>query len=383
MSGEVGELDRVLGTLPEGWREVALSDVADVNPETLRASTSPDYAFGYIDISQIEGPGQCAGWTEQTFGGAPSRARRKVRSGDILVSTVRPYLRSFAQVPEADLPLVASTGFAVVRHGADADQQFLYQHILHSSFIEHLTPRMTGSNYPAVSAGDVEAYPISLPPLDEQRRIAEVLRSVDEAISAAGKVVVQAKSNLDAATTGLVGMVASSSAWRYGRCDSFFVLQRGFDITEKQASPGPYRVISSSGPTYWHTASAVEGPAVITGRKGRLGTVFYSDEDCWPHDTTLWVKDFKGNHPRFVYWKLREMDLKSHDAATSVPTLNRNNVHAVKIAFPPLTQQTDISETLDAMLSSIKWGEGHLSALNDLKSCISRDLLGGHARVPA
>lgn len=193
MSSEVAEFEREVGGPPEDWRDVVLSDVAEVNPETLRASTSPDFAFGYIDISQIDGPGQCAGWTEQSFGEAPSRARRKVQAGDILVSTVRPYLRSFAQVPEADFPLIASTGFAVVRAGAEADQQFLYQHILHSSFIEHLTPRMTGSNYPAVSASDVEAYPIALPPLSEQRRIAEVLRSVDEAIASAKHAVEQSR----------------------------------------------------------------------------------------------------------------------------------------------------------------------------------------------
>ncbi|MFD2783200.1 hypothetical protein ACFS32_21610 [Novosphingobium pokkalii] len=159
----VAELERAVTGLPSGWHEVVLSDVAEVNPDTLRASTAPDFAFGYIDISQIDGPGQCAGWTEQTFGEAPSRARRRVQAGDILVSTVRPYLRSFAQVPSAPLPLVASTGFAVIRATGEADQQFLYQHVLHASFIDHLTPRMTGSNYPAVSASDVEAYPISLP----------------------------------------------------------------------------------------------------------------------------------------------------------------------------------------------------------------------------
>jgi len=245
-----------------------------------------------------------------------------------------------------------------------------------------ITPSSSTNSHQRVDRKAFERFEFALPPLDEQRRIAEVLRSMDEAIAVAREVVDQASSTLEAATTALAGLAAPTSDWQHGRCDSFFVLQRGFDITESKASPGPYRVISSSGPTYWHATSAVEGPAVITGRKGRLGTVFYSDEACWPHDTTLWVKDFKGNHPRFVYWKLREMDLKAYDAATSVPTLNRNNVHALEIAVPPLAQQIVISDALDAISSSIEHEEEHLAALQSLKSSVSQDLLSGRVRVP-
>ena len=122
---------------------------------------------------------------------------------------------------------------------------------------------------------------------------------------------------------------------------------------------------------------------MITGRKGRLGTVFYSDDACWPHDTALWVKDFKGNHPRYVYWKLRQMDLKAYDAATSVPTLNRNNVHALDVAFPPLAEQIDISEALDAMLLAIEGAQGQLASLQAIKFTVSNDLLSGRVRVPA
>lgn len=173
----------------QDWEAVRLGDIAAINPESLGQRTDPNFAFGYIDISQIATPGVCAGWTPFTFGTAPSRARRTVRENDILVSTVRPYLRAFAMVPSSDSPLVASTGFAVIRAHRDVDQNFLFQHIMAAEFVEHLKPRMSGSNYPAVSAGDISDYEFLCPPLNEQRQIAEVLDSVNGSLAAADAAI--------------------------------------------------------------------------------------------------------------------------------------------------------------------------------------------------
>ncbi len=80
-----------------------------------------------------------------------------------------------------------------------------------------------------------------------------------------------------------------------------------------------------------------------------LGNVFYVEEPFWPHDTTLWVKDFHGNFPKFVYWFLITFNLEQYDAATSVPTLNRNNIHGIKVCIPPLPEQQKIASFLSAV----------------------------------
>ena len=164
------------------WRASTLGSLAQVNPEQLGSRTDPDYLLEYLDISAIEQPGIIGDTRTLRFEDAPSRARRVVREGDILVSTVRPYLRNFARVRQASDNLVVSTGYAVVRPSDRVDGRFLYQHILSSGFVEYLKPRMSGSNYPAVTAHDVKAYPLFLPPLPEQRKIAAILSSVDDAI---------------------------------------------------------------------------------------------------------------------------------------------------------------------------------------------------------
>lgn len=286
--------------------------------------------------------------------------------------------------------LYTNEAIAAFHPKSDVDNEFLFYWLPHLVGTAQTDQAIKGAT---LNKQKLLALAGMLPPLDEQRRIAEVLRSVDETIAAAQSAADQACYVLDGHLSALMkdgaahGEHASTGGlpdgWSEDRCDTFFILQRGFDITESQAVPGPFRVISSSGPSYSHSQSAVNGPAVITGRKGRLGTVFYSATPCWPHDTTLWVKDFKGNNPRFVYWKLREMRLDAYDAATSVPTLNRNNVHALTIRFPPLREQGEIVEILDAEEVAIAQQAAVVDALAKAKEVLANDLLSGRVRVPA
>lgn len=111
--------------------------------------------------------------------------------------------------------------------------------------------------------------------------------------------------------------------WREVLLGDVLTLQRGFDLTEKEAAPGPFPVISSGGVSYTTDVAKVDGPGVVTGRKGVLGKVHFSPGPYWPHDTTLWVKDFKGSDPRFIYYFLKTLPLATLDAGASNPTLNR------------------------------------------------------------
>ncbi len=125
------------------------------------------------------------------------------------------------------------------------------------------------------------------------------------------------------------------------------MLQRGFDITKDQQKAGSIPVVSSGGIKSFHNVAMVTGPGVVIGRKGTLGKVFYLDGDFWPHDTTLWVKTFKGNNPKFVYHFLRTLDAVSLDSGAANPALNRNQVHPLPIRWPSISLQRGFSEKLD------------------------------------
>ena len=122
-------------------------------------------------------------------------------------------------------------------------------------------------------------------------------------------------------------------------------LQRGFDITRSEQRLGKVPVISSGGISSYHDTSQLPGPGVILGRKGVVGSVYYIETEYWPHDTTLWVKDFHGNHPRFVYYFFRNFAprLAKLDVGSANPTLNRNHVHPTEILWPSLPIQQTIA----------------------------------------
>ncbi len=142
--------------------------------------------------------------------------------------------------------------------------------------------------------------------------------------------------------------------WRKSTIGEQLTLQRGFDITQKEQRIGDIPVFSSGGLSSYHDTAAVKGPGVIIGRKGSLGTVFYTEKDYWPHDTTLWIKDFHGNDPRFAYYFFKSLDVTVLDVGTSNPTLNRNHVHPIHVSWPPLLEQRAIAHILGSLDDKIE-----------------------------
>ncbi|KHE72486.1 restriction endonuclease subunit S [Halobacillus sp. BBL2006] len=142
--------------------------------------------------------------------------------------------------------------------------------------------------------------------------------------------------------------------WQTSKLGEQVTLQRGFDLPKKHRLKGNIPIISSSGVTGWHSESKIMGPGVVTGRYGTVGKVFYSEDEFWPLNTTLFVKDFKSNHPKFIYYLLQTINYNSINAKSSVPGINRNDLHEIEIKIPPFDEQLEISRFLSDLDNKIE-----------------------------
>ncbi|MBW4505632.1 MAG: restriction endonuclease subunit S [Scytonematopsis contorta HA4267-MV1] len=161
--------------------------------------------------------------------------------------------------------------------------------------------------------------------------------------------------------------------WKKAYLGDILQFQRGFDITSKDRQSGDIPIVSSSGVTGYHSKAKVKRPGVVIGRKGTLGTVHYINSDFWAHDTTLWVKDFKGNHPRFIYYLLKVMQLENYDVGASNPTLNRNHIHKIRLNCPPLYIQKKIAAILSAYDDLIENNNRRIALLEKMAEEIYRE----------
>ncbi|HEE9982545.1 TPA: restriction endonuclease subunit S [Citrobacter freundii] len=136
----------------------------------------------------------------------------------------------------------------------------------------------------------------------------------------------------------------------FKRLGDLITLKRGYDLPEKVRIAGPYPVISSSGVSGWHNEYKVEGPGVVTGRYGTLGEMYYVEEEYWPHNTALYVQDFKGNDPKYIYYLLSCLGRIRTSDKSAVPGVNRNELHEMAVpAIEDLTSQKKIREVLESI----------------------------------
>ena len=130
------------------------------------------------------------------------------------------------------------------------------------------------------------------------------------------------------------------------RLTDFVWFQRGFDLPQSKFEEGDIPVFGSTSIVGYHNIANVKAAGIITGRSGTLGKFQYAETDFWPHNTTLWVKDFKGNDPKFAYYLLQCLDFTVFNSGGAVPSLNRNLLNAYIVNVPPLETQKKIASIL-------------------------------------
>lgn len=161
------------------WKVKSLEAIADIDPEQLSSKTLPEYEFKYISLEDVD-LGSLLSHSQQVFSSAPSRARRKLRKNDILVSTVRPNLKSHLWFQNDGADWICSTGFSVIRcHAGIANPGYIFSHLFAENINKQIDALLTGSNYPAINSRDVRQLEIPLPEFDEQVAISDILNDLE------------------------------------------------------------------------------------------------------------------------------------------------------------------------------------------------------------
>lgn len=164
-----------LGEIPSHWLIKQLKFATTCNDETLNEATEPDKEILYVDISNVSLTEGIEHKERMIFENSPSRARRIVKDGDIIISTVRTYLKAIAQIRNAEENLVVSTGFAVLRHKPEIVPNFLGYWVQSNGFISSIVANSVGVSYPAINATDLIRLPIIILPKEEQNAIVSFL----------------------------------------------------------------------------------------------------------------------------------------------------------------------------------------------------------------
>jgi type I restriction enzyme S subunit len=302
-----------------------------------------------------------------------TRPAKRCREDDILISVRAPV----GELNLADQPYAIGRGLASIRFRA-MDPRYGAYALQHG--VRQLHRVAQGTTFEAVGRHELADIVLGAPnDRNEQRRIADILDALDHRIKETRFIIGKLKLALDGAMDTF--MRNGLGRMRRARLGDFINLQRGFDITAAVQHDGTVPVVSSSGVTGYHDKAMVKGPGVVIGRKGKLGSAYYIDCDFWPHDTSLWVTDFKGSSPKFTSYFLRWLRLERFDAATSVPTLNRNSVHPLPVAVPDPADQGPIVAEIESWEDRIRLEQTTLAKLQSLMRGIADDLLTGRVRV--
>lgn len=240
----------------------------------------------------------------------------------------------------------------VVLKQINCNNKFLYYFMSSEDFKNQIKNIIGGTAIPTLSQKNLGNLNLPIPSLKQQKQIVTIL---DKAFVAIDTAKANAEQNLQNAKELFESYLQNvfenkGDDWVEKRFDEICVLQRGFDLPTRLRKEGDYPLVSSNGITDYVDVWKVKSPGVSTGRSGTIGNVHYIEEDYFPLNTSLYIKDFHGNDERCIYYFLKQFDLSRFQSGAGVPTLNRNNVHPEKVYFPiSKEEQKQIVNKLEAL----------------------------------
>jgi type I restriction enzyme S subunit len=381
-------------SLPKGWEIKKLGDVCDTGAGGTPLKAHKDYYIGGTIPWLMSGEvSQGEVFEAKNFITEKGLKNSSAKLFPINTVLVAMYGATAGQVGILKFEACTNQAVCGILPNDKTIPEYLFYCFLSKK--DELVAQAVGGAQPNISQIKIRNTKIPLPPLPEQQRIVSIL---DEAFSAIAKAKANAEQNLKNAKElfesylqGVFdpslrsGQANKDEGWEEKRFDEICVLQRGFDLPTHSRNEGSYPLVSSNGITDRIDLWKVKSPGVVTGRSGTIGNVHYIEEDYWPLNTALYIKEFHGNYERFIYFFLKQFDLGKYSSGAGVPTLNRNNVHSEMVWFPKSIKfQQVIVQKLDTLSTEIKKLEANyqqkIKDLEELKKSVLQKAFAGELR---
>ncbi|HUT44089.1 MAG TPA: restriction endonuclease subunit S [Desulfobacterales bacterium] len=380
--------------LPEGWELVILKDILEINPSKPHKDVvPPNTPVTFVPMPAVDADSGAITNPEIRDFSKVRKGYTAFQNEDVIFAKITPCMENGKAAIARNLKNnygFGSTEFFVFRSKGAILPDYLYSHIRQESYRNSAESNMTGSvGQKRVPKDFVQNSSIPLPPLSEQHRIISAIEALFARLDAANERLDRVpeilkrfrQSVLAAACDG--GLTEEwreknrikKDSWSDLEFFDFIVLKRGYDLPLSKRIEGPYPIMTSAGIAAYHDEYKMSGPGVVVGRSGSTGRVHYIDKDYWPHNTTLFVSDFKRNFTRFVYLFLINFDLKKYGASTAVPTLNRNNLRGIVVSIPPLSEQHEIVRRVDALFALADSIEAKVAAAREKTNKLRQSIL--------
>ena len=398
--------------MSDGWAEMTLGEIAEVNPETTKGMP-PQQHIRYIDLSAVSADSGIdeSAVIDYELHSAPGRARRVVRHGDVLVSTVRPYLRGFAVVPESLDGAVASTGFTVLRARRELSLPgFVWSIVSKADFADRLMERATGSNYPAVRPNDIAEQVVLLPPLVVQRRVVDLVDAVDTYAKAAARSSESSSTHLAAlceavfevdapmmamtdlaVPKGLIGGPFGSSLVAKDYVDEGVPVIRGTNMPKAGCFVGgEFAHVSPEKADQLRRNLAAPGDVVFTqrGTLGQVGLVPAAGPDRYVvSQSQMRLRPnpdlVLGEYVFLVFRSPRMVaEVLGRNTATANPHINLGILAGLEIPVPALAEQAAIVEIAWSSMAVAERAGDLRRDVQRLRSALLDELLSGECEIP-
>lgn len=324
----------------------------------------------------------------------PKWTKRVIPQKNDIVFSYEATLNLYAIIPEGFRGCLGRRMALLRVDETKADYKFLYYYFYSDAWRatvnENIVLGATVDRIPLIKFPD---FPVELPPLETQHRIADILSVYDDLIENNQKQI----KLLEEATqrlykewfvdlrfpghenTKIVDGVPEG--WSRTNINEILTFHRGYDLTKNEMKAGRYPVVGSTTVIGYHNEFKIKGPGIVTGRSGSLGKYQFIWDNFWPHNTSLYISDYKDHNIFFVYSLLQTVDFASLNNGGAIPTLNRNVLSNIEVIEPTDELQEMFAKIAEAQYRKIRDLEKQNNQLKMARDVLLPKLMSGEVEV--